>query len=79
MMSRARESIFPSSLHRYRWHARESLEYRWLDADPCYDALGSSAEERALQYCEFVPNAIPQGEWTLIREALQHGQLAGGE
>jgi len=63
----------------YRWHAGESQEYEWLDADPCYEALGSSAEERAMSYQEFVRSAIPEGEWRLIREALQRGQLTGGE
>jgi putative transposase len=41
--------------------------------------LGSTAEPRALQYREFVRSAIPEGEWTLIREALQRGQLTGGD
>ncbi|MBK1723901.1 transposase [Thiocystis violacea] len=63
----------------YRWHAGEDVEQDWLDTDPCYDALGSNAEERALRYRTFVRSAIPEGEWTLIREALQRGQLTGGE
>jgi putative transposase len=63
----------------YRWHAGKSPDYSWLDTDPCYAALGSSANERARRYREFVRSAIPEQEWTLIREALQRGQLTGGE
>jgi len=63
----------------YRWHAGESSDYSWLDTDPCYQALGSTAEECALRYREFVRGAIPGGEWTLIREALQRGQLTGDD
>jgi REP-associated tyrosine transposase len=37
--------------------------------------LGSTAEQRALQYRDLVRSAIPDGEWALIREALQRGQL----
>ncbi len=62
----------------YRWHAGEHADYGWLDTDPCYEALGATADERALRYREFVRGAIPKGEWTLIREALQRGQLTGG-
>ncbi|MFD2110841.1 transposase [Thiorhodococcus fuscus] len=63
----------------YRWHTRESPDYDWLDADPCYMALSASAEERALRYREFVHEAIPEEEWNLIREALQRGQLTGSD
>ncbi|NJM10005.1 MAG: transposase [Bdellovibrionaceae bacterium] len=63
----------------YQWHAGESGEYSWLDADPCYQALGATAEERAVEYSAFMRRAIPEGEWTLIRAALQRGQLTGTE
>ncbi|AFL73270.1 transposase [Thiocystis violascens] len=63
----------------YRWHTRESADDGWLDVDPCYVALGSTAEERALRYREFVRGAIPEAEWRLIRDALQRGQLTGSE
>jgi putative transposase len=39
--------------------------------------LGSTAEARATAYRAFVRSAIPEGEWRLIREALQRGQLTG--
>jgi putative transposase len=49
----------------------------WLDHDPCYLALGVSEAERRHRYREFLRAAIPSGEWELIREALQRGQLTG--
>ena len=49
----------------------------WLDYDPCYVALGDSDAERRQRYSEFLRTAIPEGEWTLIREAVQRGQLTG--
>jgi putative transposase len=52
-------------------------QFGWLDVDPCYDALGDSEDERATRYRAFVQSAIPVGEWALIREALQRGQLTG--
>ena len=33
--------------------------------------------ERATRYRAFVHSAIPVGEWALIREALQRGQVTG--
>jgi putative transposase len=76
---RARMTDAPSSYpwSSYRWHAGESAEFAWLDVDPCYAALGSTAEARATAYRDFVRGAIPDGEWRLIREALQRGQLTG--
>jgi putative transposase len=63
----------------YRWHAGEAAESGWLDMDPCYAALASTCEARAAAYRDFVQNAIPEGEWRLIRQALQRGQLTGSE
>ena len=51
----------------------------WLDLDPCYLALGTSESERRHGYREFLQAAIPSGEWQLIREAVQRGQLTGTE
>ncbi len=51
----------------------------WLDLDPCYEALGRTAHERARRYQAFVREAIPPEEWRLIREAIQRGQLTGTE
>lgn len=63
-----------SSYHR---HAGLSDRFDWVDLDPCYQGLGASSETRAMRYKEFVHSAIPVGEWDLIREALQRGQLTG--
>lgn len=60
----------------YRWSsARHHLgieRCRWLDEDPCCSALG---EDAPVRHREFLRTAIPEGEWTLIREAVQRGQL----
>lgn len=65
----------------YRWssygikignHKRE-----WLDYDPCYMGLADGDRERAERYAEWVKGAIPEGEWSLIRQSLQRGQLTG--
>ncbi|MDH1011702.1 transposase [Pseudomonas nicosulfuronedens] len=50
---------------------------RWLDVDPCFDALGGSDEERHERYRGFLNQAASDGEAQLIREALQRGQLTG--
>lgn len=52
-------------------------QHEWLDFDPCYLALGKTEEERQLRYSEFLRAAIPEGEWSFIREAVQRGQLTG--
>ncbi len=65
----------------YAW---SSCRYRlgpdtadWLDQHPCYLALGGDESERRRRYREFLRAAIPSGEWELIREAVQRGQLTG--
>lgn len=67
----------------YTW---SSCRYRlgrdkadWLDHHPCYLALGEDESERRRCYREFLRAAIPTGEWDLIREAVQRGQLTGTE
>ena len=49
----------------------------WLDEDPCYLSLGERSGDRHRHYSALVRNAIPEGEWALIREAVQRGQLTG--
>jgi putative transposase len=49
----------------------------WLDSDPVYHALGPTDAERHLRYSAFLRSAIPEGEWELIRESVQRGQLTG--
>ena len=66
---------------KYRWSSYRSRmgegKEAWLDSDPCFLALGNSQEERSRRYKEFVADAVPAGEWQLIREAVQRGQLTG--
>jgi putative transposase len=65
----------------YAWsscrHRVGHVQAEWIDLDPCYLALGTTQEERRLRYGEFLRTAIPEGEWRLIREAVQRGQLTG--
>jgi putative transposase len=66
----------------YRWSSfplRMGHGESWLDAEPCYLALAATEAARRVRYARFVSEAIPQGEWDLIREALQRGQLTGNE
>ena len=49
----------------------------WLDTDPCFLALGGTAQQRSERYGTFVRGAVSQAELSLIREGLQRGQLTG--
>ena len=49
----------------------------WLDHDPCYLGLADSEKKRVERYKAWVKDAIPAGEWELIRQSLQRGQLTG--
>ena len=75
---RARMVAAPES---YPWsscrHRFGETECDWLDYDPCYLALGENNAERQVRYRKFLQTAIPDGEWGLIREAVQRGQLTG--
>lgn len=46
-------------------------------ADPCYPALGNTAQQRSERYRTFVHGAVSQAELSLIREGLQRGQPTG--
>ncbi len=65
----------------YRWssYGRKigSQNEDWLDFDPCYLGLAGSAKKRADKYRDWVAGTIPEGEWELIRQSLQRGQLTG--
>jgi putative transposase len=66
----------------YRWSSfshrvGENFEYPWLDIDPCFQALGTTDRKRKDRYREFVFSRRPTGEWNLIRDAVQRGQLTG--
>lgn len=45
--------------------------------NPSYLSLGRSEDERRREYARYLRQAIPEGEWSLIREALLRGQLTG--
>ncbi|HSW12368.1 MAG TPA: transposase [Solimonas sp.] len=65
----------------YAWSsARERLGQKsvgLLDWNPSYLSLGRSEDERRREYARYLRETIPEGEWTLIREALQRSQLTG--
>ena len=65
----------------YRWSSYgmkiSNQKKGWLDYDPCYMGLASREKERAEEYAGWVKGAIPEGEWSLIRQSLQRGQLTG--
>jgi putative transposase len=67
----------------YRWSScRARLGYASsaiLDLDPCYQELGAEESTRRERYSQFLQSAIPEGEWALIRAAVQRGQLTGSE
>lgn len=75
---RARMASAPQD---YAWSScRYRLGYEatdWIDYDPVYHGLGNNDDERRQRYREFLKAAIPAGEWELIREAVQRGQLTG--
>jgi putative transposase len=51
----------------------------WLDLDPMYQALGDDEASRRDRYLKFLEEAVPSGEWELIREAVKRGQLTGNK
>jgi putative transposase len=65
----------------YRWssfRAKAGLEIQeWLDFDPMYRGLGRDREERRDRYRTWVKKTVPEGEWELLRQAVQRGQLTG--
>lgn len=75
---RARMAATPEA---YRWsscgHHLGNARCRWLDDDPCYLALGEDEAQRQARYRRFLFASIPDGEWVLIRNAVQRGQLTG--
>lgn len=77
---RARMAAIPED---YRWSScRVRLGHEtadWLDPDPCYLALGETDAARRQRYRAYLHASIPSGEWKLIREAVQRGQLTGDD
>ena len=67
----------------YRWSSYHSkVEGRRdavVDLPPFYNALGLTVKERQQAYRDYVYSTIPEGEIKLIEEALQRGQVTGGD
>jgi putative transposase len=67
----------------YLWssyRARIGLaECHWLDADPCYLALGDVPAQRCQRYREFVERGIEVSELEFLRKAVKRNQLTGSE
>lgn len=71
----------------------DPVEYKWssypckaegkkdlsVDFYPLYQALGENKRKRQKMYTEYVLGTVPECEIKLIREALQRGQVTGGE
>jgi putative transposase len=77
---RARMVASPQDYPWSSYKVRVGLEQAsWLDADPCHLSLGETHEQRCERYRAFVRAAIPEGEWDLIRQAVQRGQLTGDD
>ncbi len=72
----ARPEDYPWSSYR----ARVGLDdCDWLDAGPCFTALGADLEHRRERYREFVELGIGPHELAVIRGAIQRNQLTGSE
>jgi putative transposase len=65
--------MFWQWLH-FRGRIENVPESQWLDADPCFVALGDTAIDRRYRYEALVRQAIPIDEIRLIRNPLQRGQ-----
>jgi putative transposase len=67
----------------YRWssYATKVLSKHDLvvDLSSSYLSLGARKQQREEAYAEYVLGTIPEDEIKLIREALQRGQLTGGD
>ncbi|HZF14955.1 MAG TPA: transposase [Steroidobacteraceae bacterium] len=72
----ARPEDYPWSSYRARIGLEEC---DWLDADPCFTALGADLERRRERYREFVELGIGPHELAAIRGAIQRNQLTGSE
>jgi len=67
----------------YRWSSCPAktgiLEQSWLDLDLFYLSLGNTVAERAERYARWLRETVPDGEWRLMREATQRGQLTASQ
>jgi len=70
----AKASDYPWS----SYYARMTGEGKLIpDFDPCYQALGDSAEKRSSRYLDYLNTEIPFGECAFIQDAVDRGQLTG--
>ncbi|WP_196801679.1 transposase [Thioalkalivibrio sp. ALM2T] len=76
---RARMVVAPGDYAWSSYRQRMGEAECWLDLDPAYLDLGRSGPERRLRYARFVQEGVPENELTLMREALQRGQLTGND
>mgnify|MGYP001816440336 CR=1 FL=1 len=49
----------------------------WIDYDPCFLGLAETQAERCVEYRRYLSNDATEVELSLIRQALQRGQLTG--
>lgn len=67
---------------KYKWssyrHKIGIEKTNLVDIDPCYMGLGITEKEREKRYRKWVYETIPDGEWDMIRKAVQRCQLTGG-
>lgn len=59
------------------YRQRMGHEACWIEADPSYLGLADIETARRARYAEFVAQGVPQNELSLMREAVQRGQLTG--
>lgn len=66
---------------KYKWssymHKIGIEKTNLVDKDLCYMEFGTTEKEREKRYKEWVHGTIPDGEWEMIRKAVQRGQLTG--
>ncbi|WP_026338868.1 transposase [Thioalkalivibrio sp. AKL7] len=56
---------------------RMGEEDQWIDLDPAYSDLADNGSDRRARYARLVQQGVPEQELSLMREALQRGQLTG--
>ncbi|MCG5515025.1 MULTISPECIES: transposase [unclassified Ectothiorhodospira] len=59
------------------YQQRMGHETCWINTDPGYLSLAGSEMERRARYARFVAQGVPKNELSLMREAVQRGQLTG--
>lgn len=67
----------------YKWASyrckAEGSDDQTVDFDTSYLSLGKNKRDRQTAYKQYVCDTIPEAEITLIRNALQRGQLTGSD